>query len=121
MHRKVSEFMGKPVEFIITEMWDYDNSPVDGSFGSEKDNQDYLDKFESGELANLLLKVKAEALGCEGSASLGSCHVDVFNTNEEISIFVNEYDMLDEAIEDCKRNIKEQIEVLKPYIDENKQ
>jgi hypothetical protein len=116
-YTKQGKLNGKLVEFNITEEWAYDDMAVDGSFdfGSEEENQKYLDRFVSGELISLLLGVKAEAFGCTGTDFLGGCHINVDSVDADIKECITFNAMVETAIEDCKHAIKEQVETLTPF------
>ena len=116
-YKRLGEIDGKEVEFNITEEWSYDDIDVDGSFdfGSKEENQKYLDRFVSGELVSLILGVKAEVFGCTGTDLLCGCHINVDNVDADIADCINDKGMVDIAIEDCKRAIREQVETLTPF------
>ena len=116
-YKRAGEIDGKEVEFNITEEWAYDDMAIDGSFdfGSEEENQKYLDRFVSGELISLILGVKAEVFGCTGTDLLCGCHINVDSVDADIRECITSHTMVETATEDCKRAIKEQVGTLTPF------
>jgi hypothetical protein len=114
---KRGEFNGKLIEFKITEQWTYDDLSVEGTFdfGDEEENKEYLHKFVTGEFVNLVIGVKAEALGCEGTDLLCGCHVATITADEDITECIEVHDMVVAAIDDCRAAISNQITTLIPF------
>lgn len=92
---------------------------VDGSFdfGNETDNQEYLSKFESGELESVIISVKASALGISATDNLGQCHVRSSKFSDDIRDLIKDYSMATNALTELKKNIKEQANRLSEYSD----
>ena len=90
----------------------------DGSdFGDEAENAAYLARFSSGELFNGIVFVKASFAGIEGNDALGGCHLFTgVKLRESVIDIVDEYNIVDEAIEECIGNLLEQAQLLAPYI-----
>lgn len=79
---------------------DDDTDPADGfDFGSETENAAYLARFESGELANVCIRVRAMWNGLEGVDRLGACHVKAGNDAECLSLAAD-HSMIELALED---------------------
>jgi hypothetical protein len=55
--------------------WEYEDEPVHVAFDTEKENEEYIERFNRGELVNAWLKVTVMALGETGTDTLGMCHV----------------------------------------------
>ena len=79
--------------------WDYDQTEIEGSFdfGNDKENKEYLAKFESGELLSVVIKVTASYQSISESDYLGGCHVRAKNLHEDVLTMVKEHDMQDAA------------------------
>jgi len=86
--------------------WGLDEFPEnDFDFGNEKENKEYLMRFETGELLCVWIQVKAKCEGEEGTDSLGMCHVKANDLESEIMNIVAEHDMKNNACIELRNNI----------------
>ena len=90
---------------------DYSDIPLEGSFdfGSEEENQKYMERFENEELLNLDISVEVYSNSgyVSGSDHLGSCHLAVNDLENGIQEMVKDHAMLDNAMEDLKATLKQ--------------
>lgn len=95
------------VETQIVVSWDYEDSSVEGDvdFGNKAENEAYLKRFESGELLNIIIFVKANAEGETGSDCLGMNHVKANDLENEVRRIVAEYDMKNNACIELRESI----------------
>lgn len=104
----------------ITYAYDYESEAIDVDFGSEQENQAYIDRFNRGELVNIVLKVSASALGEEGTDYLGACHVTAQDMEDDMLQCAIEHDMKNQACIELKGNILLQYKTLIEAIEERK-
>src|ERR1700676_3896601 len=91
-------------------------APNDFDFGNAAENKAYAKRFayESGDLFNGIITVKATAFGIEGFDSLSGCHLNcnnAFNSapfENDVNQMVETHDMVSEALDDLVNNIKMQ-------------
>lgn len=106
----------KHVDTQVNYSWEIEEESIEGSFdfGSEKENEEYLKKFESGEYISVFLTVTVEALGQVGIDSLGMIHVKNDSTIEDQLIQTAiEHDMKNNACLELAANITYQWNQLK--------
>ena len=99
---------GVPVKFAIEELWSHDCRITD-AYG------DYLHEFETGELINAVILVKAHALGITGTDYLSGCHVASKKLESELSEMIDDQDMVDNAIDCWAEILVRQLETLQPF------
>lgn len=109
------ELNGKTHEAAYDVKWELEDEPVNGSFefGNEKENEDYLKRFASGELLNVFVRVTTHFMNLEASDSLGGCHIVAAKLEEEIKDIVRDYTLIDNATEELKGSLDRLSEVLK--------
>ncbi len=86
-----------------------DHEEVEGSFdfGDDAENAAYLERFNSGDLVSVCIRVKAEYDTAEGTDYLGGCHIKVGpGFDDDILDMVNDHGMIDEALASLKREIE---------------
>lgn len=99
---------GHKVEGTVTIQWEYDDFPTIGDdfdFGDQKDNEDYLKRFERGELSNVIVSVIVRAEGLEGIDTLGGCHVSNRDFVKDVIDLVTDHAMIDNASRELTQNI----------------
>lgn len=80
-----------------------------------------ITRIKSGGLFVAYVRVTAKALGMEGIDSLGQCTLrpnNMFNSEPfetDLKMYLNEYQMIDNALEDLKTNLVNQAKLLKQY------
>ncbi len=89
----------------VSYAFDYETDPVDVDFGSERENQEYIKRFERGELVNVCLKVSASALGETGTDYLGACHEKAQGMEAGMLETAIQHDMKNQACIELKGNI----------------
>jgi CRISPR/Cas system CSM-associated protein Csm3 (group 7 of RAMP superfamily) len=99
--------LDKIVPITFTLSYDYDDIPVEYGFdfGSKEENEEYLKKFELGELLNVVIKIEASYLGLEGTDYLGSCHVRSRELESDIQDIVKDHLMVEEAFDELSNNV----------------
>lgn len=99
--------------------WIYDGSSVSDSFdfGNEKQNQEYLKKFESGELLNIIISVEVSFDNWTGVDHLVGCHVRDKYLLTDIESIVSEHGMQKIARDDLKKSIEQSLKSLFPTLD----
>jgi len=98
--------------------FDYESEPVDVSFGSDKENIEYVSRFDRGELVNVCLKVTASTLGENGTDYLGACHVKAQGMEAEMLSMAIEHDMKNQACIELKAKILFQYKVLRETLED---
>lgn len=88
----------KLVVVLIVFEYDYENELPEIGFDSDKERNEYLSKFETGEFSNLFLRVIASALGEKGSDSLGQVHVVSKNADNDLIEIAISHGMVENAI-----------------------
>lgn len=84
---------------LVTSVSQDDIDPAgDFDFGDEKENEDYLARFECGELFVGVVWLHAYALGVTASDTLSGCHLSTGNTESEALSIVREYGMDGEVL-----------------------
>lgn len=107
MKNKYAQFKLEDVQVNVY----YDDMSVEGSFdfGDEKENQDYLDRFNSGELISLVVEVVATDLSghVRESDILGGVHVNTNrNIEEQIKETIKDHTMISNAKDSLRNTIK---------------
>lgn len=85
-------------------------------FGSEKENKEYLKRFDTGELLNLTLFVEVSCLGESGSDVLGAVHVNSRNIEKDLLEMAIEHDMKNNACRELRDNILRKHAMLKKVL-----
>lgn len=118
----VIRFQGKirHIETFIFYSFAHDDTAPDFDYGSELENKRELKRFEDGELFNLILRVKAVALGEEGCDLLGQCFVRAGNLEEELRRIATEHDMKNNACKELRDSILSKYETLSEALTGNK-
>ena len=98
--------------------WAYDDIDVsrDFDFGDEQANKEYLARFESGELVNIVVFVKVFFDNFEGTDCLGGCNVRDKYLLTDIEETVKEHGMQKNARDELKKNIESTLKRLVPSL-----
>jgi hypothetical protein len=107
----------KHVETQVTVSWDYDYDSELGTFEVFKNDKKNLNKFETGELINILIKVTCSADGETGTSYLGSNYVKSNDLENEVRNIVAEYDLKNDACIELKANILHTAKIMAKYIE----
>lgn len=94
----------KLVIVLIVFEYDYENELPDIYFDSDKERDEYLEKFETGELSNLFLRVNVLALGEKGVDSLGQVHVVSKNADNDLIEIAENHGMVENAVQELVKN-----------------
>lgn len=104
----MKQFFAEWIPENCSVFWDYDDSPIDGSFDfeDEKQNQEYLDRFRRGELANIFIKVSYwdKSRNISGDDCLGACHIASI---QDIQSVIDDHGMIDNAKAEMLRKVAE--------------
>lgn len=108
---------GKKIKATILVSYGEEADSIEGSFdfGSDSENNEYAERFYSGELASVCIRVQAIWQGQEGTDYLGSCHVVSSKVESEVELMSKEYSMIETALTDLKTNIERQIELFSGF------
>jgi hypothetical protein len=93
----------------------------DISFDNKELEEVYVRRFERGELFIGIISVTARAYGIEGLDILGGCHLcsnNAFNHQpfeNSVNETVRDYSMVENALTELARNIREQAQQLKLF------
>ena len=99
------------LEVLVTASYEYCDSDVDDmDFDSDNDRLAYIERFNTGELMNVVLIVKATVADIEGVAILGACHV---TGTGDMETTINDYDLVIEALDDLENNLNKHLNLLK--------
>lgn len=96
--------------------FEYDGNAPDFDYGNSEENAKELARFESGELLNILIVVKAELDGEIGTDCLGQCFIEADNLKAGIEKTVKDHNMVDQALAELKVNILYQANILAKYL-----
>lgn len=98
--------------------WTYDVLDIKDSFdfGDEKANEEYLERFRSGELISVVIYVKVFFDNFEGTDILGDCHVRDKFLLTDIEETVKEHGMQQNARDDLRKNIESTLKRLVPSL-----
>lgn len=94
----------KLVTVLIVFEYDYENELPEIGFESNKEQDEYLEKFETGEYSNLFLRVIASALGEKGVDSLGQVHVVSKNADNDLIEIAESHGMVETAVGELVKN-----------------
>jgi hypothetical protein len=89
-----------------------DDLTLDDVIGDAEDKQDLERKIERGDLMIAWIMVKASALGCAGSDSLGGCYV---SSPGDVNQYLADYSMIAEACAELEKNILNQAAALSQF------
>ncbi len=98
------------VQVEVNVLIEQESSPTVGKdfdLGSVQENEDYSLMFESAEMSSFLVQVQAVALGEEGADALGGVHVRSNNSSNELMETVDEYGMIEDALDNLEEVIRE--------------
>jgi len=117
---KIAIKIGKTIEdATIIVKYEGDGYPIDVDFGTDKEDQDYAKRFESGnDLVNICIAVEAFWNGFNGSDYLGDCHIDTSQFDTNLEEVVSDHSMIEQALEDLKSNMMADIERIKPLLEQ---
>jgi|ERR1019366_4096145 hypothetical protein len=88
--------------------FDYDQFPEIGhdfDYGNEKENNEELIRFKTGELVSIVIKITAHCEGETGYNYLGSNFVKSNDIENEVRRIIAEHDMKNNACIELKNNI----------------
>lgn len=99
--------------------YDWETDPPDVEFKSDQENEEYLKRFETGELSNLWVKVSAISLSLNEGAShtLGGIHTLSSDTENQLMEAVKEHHMIDYIVEKLISNLENKYLALKGYFE----
>lgn len=103
----------KHIETDVTYSFELESEAPDFEYGSKEENDKEMARFDSGELLNVTLIVKASALGETGADYLGQCFVRAKHLEADLIQLTIEHDMKNNACIELHANILYQYEVLK--------
>lgn len=114
--KRYIEFRGHSLYAHLAVMVDYDQVSPDFDFGNEAENQKYLERFNSGEMLNLVITVVATWQGYEGSDILGECHISSKNLEAETLDMITEHEMMDKACIDLVTTLTAEYDKAKQFV-----
>lgn len=107
---------GHVVEATVLVEWEYDDNVPDFDYGSPELNQAELDRFDSGELLNILVTVTAEAEGEAAGEAIGQVFVSAQTMKTDINTCVEDNGMVATACQELKTIIMDKATKLSKYI-----
>lgn len=105
------------IETLVSYAYAPEVDAPDFDYGSKEENEKELNRFRSGELQNVLLKVTASALGENGTDYLGQVFALSRSLEDSLSLTATEQDMKNNACIELKNNILLQYETLKAALE----
>jgi hypothetical protein len=114
LQRKV-KVKGFNVPAMIRISWEYEQDAIDVAFETEKDNQEYIERFNTGELSNVIIFVEASIEGELGRDTLGACHVRSRYFDKDILETVETYGMIDNAVKEAIDTVTNKALALRKY------
>lgn len=95
----------KSLRVTVQVSWAYEDEAPEVAWDDPQSEAEYYARFESGELANVVIRVQAFWQDADGSDCLGACHVRSSHFEEDISDLVRDHAMIDGALNDLKETI----------------
>lgn len=93
--------------------YDYEREAPEIGLESEEENEKYLQRFETGEYANILLCVVASCLGEKGEDWLGQVHIVSKDYENQINEAIIDHGMVANAIEELCLSIDKKVHLFK--------
>ena len=92
------QYLDLPMQIKVYEEFE----PVDVAFGDDKLDAEYIARFESGELINVIIIVDVLSKSglVKGSDILGACHIRADHFEEDVNNTVLEHDMGKQAYDE---------------------
>lgn len=95
---------------------EYVDPAGDFDFGDEKENAEYLARFESGELVMTKIQVVADVFDLIGSAYLGACHMRSGEFTKDVMGMVKEHGMAELAVGELVTEVELRAKQLKEFV-----
>ena len=74
----------------------------DFDFGTDKANNDYAARFNSGELVNAIVTVTVATHGLSEATSIGGCHLRTGHIQSDARELIQDHQLIIEAFKDLK-------------------
>lgn len=105
---KTIKFNGKELEVYIEVFTEQETESPEGDFdyGNAEENAAELKRFESGELENVCVKVKASFNELEAVDYLGMCFVKADTFKADVLSLVEDHGMIDNVVRDIEAKLK---------------
>ena len=112
--KRVATVNGHQLTCSVLVEYEYEDCDLDYDFGNDEDNAAYAAQFESGELANLQLRVTARWETAVGTDYLGAVHVKTRSADSDLLKAADWHGMIDNAVEDLVTNIERAVVLYAP-------